>query len=195
MLILRTNFPPIIALVDTQARSLLKHADIGRPLAETILAVQPTAHKISPTSHRSAQTTNTERKLADLERDVIDGMLTPIEAHRAFGHKPMGTGGRSRKAGQEDFASWLRTRIAKLSDREALIEEVRRVQTDRAPGRAARVRALNRRINEADPDYVAKLRAALADLYDALTTAPEDACRRQAERAAALRQKLRAVAA
>jgi hypothetical protein len=119
---------------------------------------------------RSLQTTNTERILADLESDVINGMMTPQEADMAFGYKRPGSGGRRRKAGQETFAAWLRTRIAKLSDPNALaalVCDAQRLQADRTIRRAKRVAAVrefNRKMGACDPDYVEQLRDALAEL-------------------------------
>ena len=126
---------------------------------------------------RSLQTTNTERILADLESDVVNGLMTPAEADAAFGRKPAGSKGRPRAAGQETFAAWLRSRIAKLSDPAALAElvnEARRLQTDRTMRRAARAaaaRVLNRNMTTHDPDYIDQLRAALAEVEDPLSAA------------------------
>jgi hypothetical protein len=147
---------------------------------------------------RSPQTSNTERKLKDLEYAVVNGLISPAEADRVFGQKPIGSGGRSRKRGQEDFATWLRTRIDLLSDRDALIEEIASLQADRTmprARRAARVRKLNSRVNASDPAYVGRLRQALAMLNDAQAIDVETVLRRQAERATALREKLQAIRA
>lgn len=122
------------------------------------------------TPRRSMQTTNTERILADLESDVVNGLMTPAEADMAFGRKPPRSGGRPRAPGQETFAAWLHTRIAKLSDPDALaalMREAWRLQADRTMRRAQRVarqRVLNRNMTMHDPEYVEQLRAALAEL-------------------------------
>ena len=119
---------------------------------------------------RSPQTTNTERKLADLELAVTEGLMTAREADRAFGRKLPGTGGRRRAPGQEDFRAWLVRRIDKLSDPGALqklAERVAQAREDRTLShgkRVALVREMNRRSWQYDPDYVGRLRAALAEL-------------------------------
>jgi hypothetical protein len=126
---------------------------------------------------RSLQTTNTERILADLESDVINGMMMPREADKAFGCKPTGSGGRRRKSGQETFAAWLHTRIAKLSDPDglaALVRDAQRLQTDRTirpAKRIAAVREFNRKMVAHDPDYVDQLRNALAEIEAPLSAA------------------------
>lgn len=128
----------------------------------------------APPSHgprtRSPQTTNTERKLADLEHAVTEGMMTAREADRAFGRKLPGTGGRPRAPGQEDFRAWLVRRIERLSDPGALqkladrIAQVREDRTLSHGKRVAIVREINRRSWQHDPDYLERLRGALAEL-------------------------------
>jgi hypothetical protein len=142
---------------------------------------------------RSPQTSNLDRRLRDLESAVVNGFITAAEADRAFPRKTR-VGGRPRAKGNEDFASWLRARIRQLSDRDGLIDEVRRLQIDHTiprARRAARVRKLNRRVGACDPAYVDKLRAALAALEVVPAIDVEAVLRRQSERAAILRQKLR----
>jgi hypothetical protein len=128
---------------------------------------------------RSPQTTNTERKLADLELAVTEGLMTAREAYRAFGRKLPGTGGRRRAPGQEDFRAWLVRRIDKLSDPSALqklAERVAQAREDRTlshGNRVALVREMNRRSWQYDPEYVERLRAALAELDGCGSDGPE----------------------
>jgi hypothetical protein len=179
----------LIRLLDNSR--VILYAQISQaPMVTLVKSPQTvTVDKWSRVGRRSAQTTNTERRLVDLETAVVSGLMTAGEAERLFGHKPIGSPGRARAAGQEDFASWLRTRIRKLSDDaalDAMLAEVSRLQDDRTlprPKRVAKVRELNRQIGARDPEYVARLRAALAELYDAATTG--DTPRRQKLAAAA----------
>jgi len=167
---------------------LLARADIERAIA--LIAIERAAAtpvglvKPKPVSapaagmrQRSPQTTNTERKLADLEQAVTEGLMTAREADRAFGRQPPGAPGRRRAPGQEDFRSWLLQRIDKLSDPGALQKMADRIaQLREGRGctslrgglsrgqRAAMVREINRRSWQFDPEYVDRLRAALAEL-------------------------------
>ena len=143
----------------------LQHIDRAQPIV--IAGIKP----------RSPQTTNTERKLADLELAVTEGLMTAREADRAFSRKLPGTGGRRRAPGQETFRAWLVRRIAELSDPRALdrlAERMARLREDRCctslrgtlsrAKRTALVREINRRAWQCDPDYIERLRAALAEL-------------------------------
>ena len=160
---------------------LIPRADIERAMA--LMAIERAAGtkpiglvKPKPAAlpagikRRSAQTTNTERKLADLEHAVTEGLMTAREADRAFGRKLPGTGGRPRARGQETFRAWLVQRIDQLSDPAALqkladrIAQVREDRTLRRGQRVAMVREINRRAWQYDPEYVERLRAALAEL-------------------------------
>jgi hypothetical protein len=101
---------------------------------------------------------------------VTEGMMTAREADRAFGRKPPGTGGRPRAPGQESFRAWLVRRIDQLSDPGALqkmADRMAQLREDRSLSRAKRaamVREINRRSWQYDPEYVERLRAALAEL-------------------------------
>ena len=160
---------------------LLARADIERAMA--LMAIERAARtspaglvKAKPVAlpagvkQRSAQTTNTERKLADLEHAVTEGLMTALEADRAFGRKLPGTGGRPRAPGQEDFRAWLVQRIERLSDPGALqrlADRIAQLREDRSLSRAKRaamVREINRRSWQHDPDYIERLRGALAEL-------------------------------
>ena len=164
---------------------LLDRADIARAMAliaieraaaMPVVLIKPRAAKTAQPAalpgikRRSPQTTNTERKLADLEHAVTEGMMSAREADRAFGRKPPGTGGRPRAPGQEDFRSWLVRRIDKLSDPGALqkmADRMAQLREDRSLShgqRAAMAREINRRSWQYDPEYVERLRAALAEL-------------------------------
>ena len=159
---------------------LLARADIERAIALTaieqaaapagLVKPKPVSAPAAGMRQRSPQTTNTERKLADLELAVTEGLMSAREAYRAFGRKLPGTGGRQRAPGQEDFRAWLVRRIDKLSDPGALqklAERVAQAREDRTLShgkRVALVREMNRRSWQYDPDYVGRLRAALAEL-------------------------------
>ena len=156
---------------------LLARADIERAIALTaieqaaapagLVKPKPVSAPAAGMRQRSPQTTNTERKLADLELAVTEGLMTAREAYRAFGRKLPGTGGRQRAPGQEDFRAWLVRRIDKLSDPGALQKLAEQAQEDRTLShgkRVALVREMNRRSWQYDPDYVERLRAALAEL-------------------------------
>jgi len=159
---------------------LLARADIERAIALTaieqaaapagLVKPKPVSAPAAGMRQRSPQTTNTERKLADLELAVTEGLMTAREADRAFGRKLPGTGGRRRAPGQEDFRAWLVRRIDKLSDPGALqklAERVAQAREDRTLSHGKRValaREMNRRSWQYDPDYVERLRAALAEL-------------------------------
>jgi hypothetical protein len=151
----------------------------------------------SPFSTRSRRTTDTARKLSDLERAVVDGLMAAPEADRVYGRQQSGAGGRPRAAGREDFASWLRGRIAKLSDPEALgrfAEQMARVRQDRTLShgkRIAIVREINRQSWQHDPAYIELLRAALAELDEAAEA--REAPSRAHDRAEALRVRLAAL--
>ena len=153
-----------VGLVKRGATSCVKLA--AKPAAAPARAVAP----IAGMKTRSPQTTNTERKLADLEHAVTEGMMTAREADRAFGRQPPGAPGRRRAPGQEDFRSWLLQRIDKLSDPGALqkmadrIAQMHQDRTLRRAKRAAMVREINRQSWQFDPEYVERLRAALAEL-------------------------------
>jgi len=96
--------------------------------------------------------------------------MTAREADRAFGRQPPGAPGRRRAPGQEDFRSWLLQRIGKLSDPRALqkmADRMAQLREDRRLSRcqrAALAREINRRSWQYDPEYVERLRAALAEL-------------------------------
>jgi hypothetical protein len=177
--------------------NLVKRGEVDLPRMASDDLPRTASESIVNLPRRSPLTSNTERKLKDLSA-VTDGVISPAEADRIFGRKLAGSGGRSRKRGQEDFATWLRTRIRQLSDRDALIEEIASLQADRTmtrAKRAARVRKLNSRVNASDMTYVDKLRAALDELTDAQAIDTAAILRRQAERATALRHKLGMIAA
>jgi hypothetical protein len=177
--------------------NLVKRGEVDLPCMASDDLPRTASESIVNLPRRSPLTSNTERKLKDLSA-VTDGVISPAEADRIFGRKLAGSGGRSRKRGQEDFATWLRTRIRQLSDRDALIEEIASLQADRTmtrAKRAARVRKLNSRVNASDMTYVDKLRAALDELTDAQAIDTAAILRRQAERATALRHKLGMIAA
>jgi len=167
---------------------LLARADIERAIA--LMAIERAAGTTSVElvkpklvvfpagiKRRSPQTTNTERKLADLEHAVVEGLMTAREADRAFGRKLPGTGGRPRASGQKCFRAWLVQRIERLSDPGALqklADRIAQLREDRGctslrgslsrAKRAAMVREINRRSWQHDPEYVERLRAALAEL-------------------------------
>ena|SRR2546423_7520260 len=162
---------------------LISEADIAR--ARVLMAIERAAAesaamlvkrnaKAAPTiagiKPRSPLTTNTERKLADLETAVVEGLMTAREADRFFGRKPPGSPGRRRAAGQETFRAWLMRRIAELSDPTAfqkLADRVARAREDRTMShgkRVALVREINRQSWQHDPEYLGRLRAALAEL-------------------------------
>jgi hypothetical protein len=165
---------------------LLDRADIARAMAliaieraaampvvlikprREVTSAEPAA--LPGMKRRSPKTTNTERKLADLEHAVTEGTITAREAYRAFGRKLPGTGGRPRAPGQEDFRAWLMQRIDRLSDPGALqklADRIAQLREDRRLSRAKRaamVREINRRSWQHDPEYVERLRAALAEL-------------------------------
>jgi len=157
---------------------LLARADIERAIA--LMAIEGAATPVGlvkpkPAAapgirQRSPQTTNTERKLADLEHAVTEGLMTAREADRAFGRKLPGTGGRPRAPGQESFRARLAQRIERLSDPSALqklADKIAQLREDQSLSRAKRgamVREINRRSWQHDPEYVERLRAALAEL-------------------------------
>ena len=153
-----------VGLVKHGATSCVKLAP--KPATAPARAVAP----IAGIKTRSPQTTNTERKLADLEHAVTEGMMTAREADRAFGSQPPGAPGRRRAPGQEDFRSWLVRRIDKLSDPGALqkmADRMAQLREDRSLSRgqrAALAQEINRRSWQYDPEYVERLRAALAEL-------------------------------
>ena len=160
---------------------LLARADIDRAIALMVIEraaaapvglvkPKPVSAPAAGMRQRSPQTTNTEHKLADLEQAVTDGLMTAREADRAFGRRPPGAPGRRRAPGQEDFRSWLVRRIDKLSDPGALqkmADRMAQLREDRSLShgqRAAMAREINRRSWQYDPEYVERLRAALAEL-------------------------------
>jgi hypothetical protein len=178
--------------------SLVKHGQANRAArSEGYLPVAAVENVASLLPRRSPQTSNLDRRLRDLEAAVVNGFITPAEANRAFPRKTR-AGGRPRAKGNEDFATWLQTRIRQLSGRSVLIGMVEKLQADRTMPRAKRaamVRKLNRRVGASDPAYIEKLQAALAALEVVPAIDVAAVLRRQSERAAILRQKLRAIAA
>jgi hypothetical protein len=137
---------------------------------------------------RSPKSTDKTRQLKDLEDMVVDGTLTATEADKEYGRNER-TAGRDRR--YEDFASWLRDRIKEAEDPKTtsdLIAKAERLQNDKSLVGAKKI-AASREINEAlqrtDPEYIQKLKDALADLEDPVKAAA-DRAERKAKGAAAL---------
>jgi hypothetical protein len=180
--------------------NLVKRGKVNRLVRSDEYLPVAASESVVNLPRRSPLTTNLDRRLRDLESAVISGLISPADADRAFPRKTR-VGGRPRAEGNEDFATWLRTRIHQLSDPKALaqlVDEVRRLQVDKTMPRAkrgARVRVLNRRIGDHDPEKIEKLKAALAALEHAQSIDVEAVLCRQSERATALRHKLGMIAA
>jgi hypothetical protein len=188
-------------LPEPETVSLVKHGQVYLPRRTSdVLPVPMREQAICLPWRRSPQTSNLDRRLRDLENAVVNGFITPAEADRAFPRKTR-AGGRPRAEGNKSFEAWLRKRIKDLSDPKALaqlVDEVRRLQVDKTMPRArrgARVRVLNRRIGDHDPEKIEKLKVALAAMEGVPAIDVAAVLHSQSERAAILRQKLRTIAA